>query len=116
MALEPEAGHQHQNGGELDHDPRPHQLVGPGAPKVSALEQGEHAQTQDDKDDREQDVEQSIDEGDHGADVGWNPSAGNGVGLSVNLKMFLLLRLGDASSRSASKMNGVPVHLRGMNA
>lgn len=116
MALEPETGHQHQNGGELDHHPRPHQLVGPGASEVSALEQGEHAQAQDDKDNCEQDVEQSIDEGDHAADVGWNPTAGNGARPSANLKKFLLLRLGDASSRSASKMNGVPVHLRGMNA
>ena len=66
MAFEPEAGHQNQDRGELDHDARPHQLVGPGPTEISALEQGENAQTEDDKDNGEQDVEQDIDERDHG--------------------------------------------------
>lgn len=110
MAFQPEAGNQDQNSGELDHDPRPHQLVGPGPSELSAPEQGEHAQAQDDEDNSEQDVEQNIDECDHGCDVGWNWESGNGAGEAANRKNFLLLRLRGMSSRSASKMMGVPVH------
>ena len=54
MALQPEAGHEHQYGDELQHHAGPHQLVGPGPAEVPALEQGEDPQAEDDEDNRQQ--------------------------------------------------------------
>ena len=113
MALQPEAGHEHQYGDELQHHAGPHQLVGPGPAEVPALEQGEDHQAEDDEDNRQQDVQKNIDECDHGADVGRNTKTGNGVGDAANLKMFLLLRLRQASSRKTGKIARLPVQAPG---